>query len=55
MTHRQREILGRVFQRFLKVLDIVFIILGIVQKIKATFELLSLSKVAIESFISILF
>ena len=49
VPNSNKEVLERVFQGLLKVLDIVFIILDIVQKIKATFELFALSKVAIES------
>lgn len=55
MTHRQREMLGRVFQRLLKVLDIVFIILDIAKKIKATYELIIIAKVALTHLISLFF
>ena len=52
MPNSKREELEKVTQRLLKLLDIVLKILDIARKIKATFELLSLSKVAIHFLIS---
>lgn len=52
MSKYLEEMLERAYERFKKLLDIVFIILDIVKKIKATYELLVIAKVALTHLIS---